>query len=71
MSPHEIELGVNFRERYDGESVVCRYEVDVKLPAGTGGGAIAMSAYEALRDRCRRAALDELSRMIARGGGAE
>lgn len=71
MRLHEIETGVNVRERYDGESVACHYEVDVKLPAGTGGCAITMSAYEALRDSCRRAALDELSRMIARGGGAE
>ena len=68
MSPHEIETGVNARERYDGTYVACRYAVDVKLPAGTGGGSIGTSAYEALRDRCRRAALDELSRMVARGG---
>lgn len=68
MSPHEIETGINVRERYDGTSVTCRYAVDVKLPAGTGDGAIVMSTYEAMRDRCRRAALDELSRMIARGG---
>lgn len=71
MSPHEIETGVNVRERYDGTSVTCRYEVDVRLPSGTGGGAIKMSAYEALRGRCRRAALDELSRLLAPGGDAE
>lgn len=68
MSPHEIELGVNFRERYDGESVVCRYEVDVRLPTHTANGAIQAAAYESLRDRCREAALAELSRLIAPGG---
>jgi len=71
VRPHEIETGVNVRERYDGESVACRYEVDVKLPAGTGGGAITMSAYEALRDRCREAALAKLSPLLAPGGDAE
>lgn len=71
MSPHEIELGVNFRERYDGESVVCRYEVDVRLPTHTANGAIRTDAYEGLRDRCREAALAELSRLIAPGGGGD
>lgn len=71
MSPHEIELGVNFRERYDGTHVTCRYEVDVRLPAHTANGAIQTAAYESLRDRCREVALAKLSRLLAPGGDAE
>ena len=71
MSPHEIEAGVNVRERYDGTNVTCRYEVDVKLPAHNANGAIQTAVYERLRDRCREAALANLSRLLAPGGDAE
>lgn len=71
MSPHEIETGINVRERYDGTSVTCRYAVDVKVPAHTPNGVIRTTDYEDLRDRCREAALAELSRLLEPGGGAE
>lgn len=71
MIPHEIETGVDARERYDGASVTCRYAVDVKVPAHTPNGVIRTTDYEDLRDRCREVALAELSRLLAPGGDAE
>ena len=71
MSPHEIETGINARERYDGTHVTCRYEVDVRLPAHTANGAIQTDVYKVLLDCCREAALAALSRLLEPGGGAE
>lgn len=68
MSPHEIETGVDARERYDGTYVTCRYAVDVKLPAHTANGVIQTDVYKVLRDCCRETALAELSRLLAPGG---
>lgn len=68
MSPHEIETGVDARERYDGTYVTCRYAVDVKLPAHTANGVIQTDVYKVLRDCCRDAALAELRRLLAPGG---
>lgn len=70
MSPHEIEVGTNVRERFDGSSVTCRYEVDVRLPADAKGAA-AVEAYKTLRDVARGVALERLSRLLEPGGGAE
>lgn len=71
MIPHEIETGVDARERYDGTYVTCRYEVDVRLPAHTASGAIQTDVYKVLRDCCREAALAKLSPLLAPGGDAE
>lgn len=71
MSPCEIETGIDARERYDGTSVICRYAVDVKVPAHTPNKAIRTADYEDLRDRCRETALAELRRLLAPGGDCD